>query len=61
MTKNGEHFSKTEKNVFSQRPTYLAKRAVNGKQMGREKEKKKKIKNKTKKTHLDKTEMGFHR
>ena len=46
MTKNGEHFSKTEKNVFSQRPTHLAKRAVNGKQMGREE------KNKTK--HLDK-------
>ena len=36
LTKNGEHFSKTEKNVFSQRPTHLAKRAVNGKQMGRE-------------------------
>lgn len=40
LTKNGEHFSKTEKNVFSQRPTHLAKRAVNGKQMGREKKKK---------------------
>ena len=59
MTKNGEHFSKTEKNVFSQRPTHLAKRAVNGKQMGREKEKKIII-IKQKKTHLDKTEMGFH-
>ena len=40
LTKNGEHFSKTEKNVFSQRPTHLAKRAVNGKQMGREEKKK---------------------
>lgn len=37
LTKNGEHFSKSEKNVFSQRPTHLAKRAVNGKQMGKEK------------------------
>lgn len=48
MTKNEENFSKTEKNVFSQIPIHLAKRAVNGKQMGREKK------------HLDKTEMCFH-